>query len=120
MESAETAWMTTAQACIDVSVSNDNAKIKSDCADVMVPLRDLIVTMGTLVDSWGSIDQQNYACALVEVVGGLQRAVNLVKVADKGFTFPQVIQDTFDLANMINLSCGGQVYNMDGGMVKGG
>lgn len=103
VETLETAWTATAQACINVSTAQQDPTIKAQCAQVLTPARDALIAAGYAVDGWTSSDQQDFPCLIANVLAALQNVGALVTHA--GVTLPPVVNDALAMAGQFAGAC---------------
>lgn len=95
VETLETVWNVSANACVQVAVVNQDENTLKTCQNVLDPARASIIAAAAAVDGWTDADQKNYPCLVADAVAAL-KAIQPV-VAKNGPT-PQVIADGFNLA----------------------
>lgn len=103
VETLEAAWIATAQACIEVSKTQQSPSTLQQCEKVLTPARDSLIAAAEAVDAWDARAQGNFPCLIQDAVSGLTSIRNLV--ADTGVKLPQVVDDGLALAAMFLPQC---------------
>lgn len=117
VETAESAWLAMANACVDYAENADggpNEATLQTCAQPLTTARDGLILAGSLVDTWGAADQKQFACVIQDVLVDMADAQTTLK--DAKVSLPQVVADVFELSSLLN---GPTCVTTDGG-VDGG
>lgn len=102
VETLETVWNVSANACVDVAVAEESKTTLQTCQKVLDPARTAIVAAADMVDTWTDADQKNFPCAIADAMAGLTQIQ--ATIASQG-PLPQVVADGFSLAKMYTPQC---------------
>ncbi|MDE2107245.1 MAG: hypothetical protein KGL39_59155, partial [Patescibacteria group bacterium] len=75
VETAESAWLATAKACVADAVSTDSQATLQKCEAMLDPARETLVAAAYSVDTWTAADQKNFPCMIGSAMKAIQASV---------------------------------------------